>query len=331
MNSDDSIAYRSFPLIIEPTSHKYGKDFTSILSHYQNDLRKQLQYHGALLFRGIGLNSIPDFERFVDALFVGSQSLAYAGGASIRHRVIEGVYSSTEYPSFIPLRCHNEMSYLKEIPHYICFYCHTAPKEGGETPIADCRRVLRSLDPELRRRFEEKGICYKRHLASRSRTLFSFHHKFRQTWQDAFETDDMGTVESHCREQGLSTRWDWFGGLTLLNTLPAVRRHPETGEDIWCNQAHIFKVVPENVGWLLSLSSRVIDILVGKGNKALDSSFGDGTPLTRREIRAILQAFEENTIRYSWQNGDVLVLDNYLVAHGRMPFKGPRKILVVMR
>ncbi|MDA2921410.1 TauD/TfdA family dioxygenase, partial [Desulfobacterota bacterium AH_259_B03_O07] len=32
-----------------------------------------------------------------------------------------------------------------------------------------------------------------------------------------------------------------------------------------------------------------------------------------------------------WQKGDVMVLDNYLVAHGRRPFKGPRKILVAMR
>lgn len=331
MTSVHSISHHSFPLIIEPKSQKDSNDAISLLSQYYDDLKKQLQYHGALLFRGFRFDSIPDFERFVDAFFVGSKSLGYAGGISIRRKVIEGVYTSTEYPSYIPLRCHNEMSYLEEIPHYICFYCHTAAKEGGETPIADCRRVLRSLDPELRRRFEEKGISYKRHLASRARTLFSFHHRFRQTWQDAFETDDMETVESHCREHGLSMKWDWFGGLTLSNTLPAVRRHPETEEEVWCNQAHLFKIVPENVGWLLCLTSRVVDLVVGRANRALDSSFGDGTHISRSDIRAILQAFEENTVRCSWHKGDVLVLDNYLVAHGRMPFKGPRKILVAMR
>ena len=149
--------------------------------------------------------------------------------------------------------------------------------------------------------------------------------------KDTFETDDRDTVESHCRAQGLSLVWDRFGGLSLLNTLPAVRKHPKTGEEVLFNQAHIFKVVPENVDWIISLLSKIVDLLFAKGSRALDSSFGDGTPLSRREIRAILQAFEDNKVRFSWQKGDVMVLDNYLVAHGRMPFRGRSKIFVAMR
>jgi len=110
-----------------------------------------------------------------------------------------------------------------------------------------------------------------------------------------------------------------------------MRKHPETGEDVYCNQAHIYKLVPETIGWILSLTSRIFDITVGRGNRYLDSSYGDGTPLSRSDIRAILHAFRDNTVILPWQKGDVMVLDNYLVAHGRMPFKGPRKILAAMR
>ncbi|MDA2920484.1 TauD/TfdA family dioxygenase [Desulfobacterota bacterium AH_259_B03_O07] len=331
MASVETLSYRSLPLIVEPTTHQGSNDFNTLFKKYRKHLKQQLQHHGALLFRGFRLQLISDFEQFVDAFFTGSQSLSYTGGFSKRDRVTEGVYTSTEFPSYIPIQCHNEMAYFKEIPRYICFFCHTAPKKGGETPIADCRRVLRSLDPELRSRFEKKGISYKRHLTSGSITIYSFRQRFRQTWQDAFETDDRETVESHCRAQGLSIRWDRFGGLLLINTLPATRKHPETGEKVWCNQAHIFKLVPENVGWILSVTARIIDLLVGKGSRAHDSFFGDGTPLSRSDIRAILQAFRDNTVIFPWQKGDVMVLDNYLVAHGRMPFKGPRKIFVAMR
>ena len=33
---------------------------------------------------------------------------------------------------------------------------------------------------------------------------------------------------------------------------------------------------------------------------------------------------------FRWQRGDLLLLDNYLVTHGRMPFRGERKILVAI-
>ncbi len=39
---------------------------------------------------------------------------------------------------------------------------------------------------------------------------------------------------------------------------------------------------------------------------------------------------QEETVPHRWQRGDVLVLDNLLAAHGRMPFSGARKIALAM-
>ena len=38
----------------------------------------------------------------------------------------------------------------------------------------------------------------------------------------------------------------------------------------------------------------------------------------------------EQAVAFPWERGDILMLDNMLVAHGRKPFTGPRKILVGM-
>jgi len=45
------------------------------------------------------------------------------------------------------------------------------------------------------------------------------------------------------------------------------------------------------------------------------------------EIRDVYRC---HAVQFPWQNGDVMMLDNMLVAHGRTPFKGARKILVAM-
>ena len=48
------------------------------------------------------------------------------------------------------------------------------------------------------------------------------------------------------------------------------------------------------------------------------------------EMRDILQAYDQVETTFAWQEGDILVLDNMLVAHARCPFGGAREIYVAM-
>jgi CheY-like chemotaxis protein len=55
-----------------------------------------------------------------------------------------------------------------------------------------------------------------------------------------------------------------------------------------------------------------------------------GSPIEAQVIEELRQAYSEETITFPWQQGDILMLDNMLVAHGRAPYAGDRKILVSM-
>jgi alpha-ketoglutarate-dependent taurine dioxygenase len=59
-------------------------------------------------------------------------------------------------------------------------------------------------------------------------------------------------------------------------------------------------------------------------------TFGDGTAIPDDLVRYLASNFEARAVRFLWQPGDILMLDNMLVAHGRDQFVGPRQILVAM-
>ncbi|MEL6485978.1 MAG: TauD/TfdA family dioxygenase, partial [Pseudomonadota bacterium] len=40
-----------------------------------------------------------------------------------------------------------------------------------------------------------------------------------------------------------------------------------------------------------------------------------------------IEAAEELTVDCTWQAGDVALVDNYTVMHGRRPFEGKRRVL----
>ena len=60
------------------------------------------------------------------------------------------------------------------------------------------------------------------------------------------------------------------------------------------------------------------------------ASFGDGSSIPETMLDAVRAGFSSLTVAFPWQQGDLLIIDNRLCAHGRAPFQGPRKVLVAM-
>ena len=58
--------------------------------------------------------------------------------------------------------------------------------------------------------------------------------------------------------------------------------------------------------------------------------YGDFSPLEQEVVDVISELYESCAVRFDWQPGDVVMLDNMLAAHARDPFEGKRKISVAM-
>lgn len=92
------------------------------------------------------------------------------------------------------------------MPRIVGFHCRVPAAKGGQTPLADSRRVLARLPAALVARFEARdGVRYINNLPDR--------FGVRKSWQAQFQTDDLAAVEKILRAEGYAFEWRKGGGL----------------------------------------------------------------------------------------------------------------------
>lgn len=268
---------------------------------------------GGVLFRGFSVASPLDFKRF--AASFGAPLASYEFGSTPRSKVFAGVYSSTEYPAHQSIPLHNEQSYTRCWPSRIWFHCMRPALSGGETPIADSRLVFQRIERSIRETFMTRELLYVRNYSS----------ALDVPWQQVFNTEDRNRVEQYCVSQGIEWEWKADGELQTRQRCQAAVQHPLTGEWVWFNQAHLFHLSAVEP----ALRRTLVDS-VGEANVPRNVYFGDGSPIPDAALAHIRDAYAQSAIAFPWQTGDVVMLDNLLVAHGRTPFSGDRKVIVAM-
>lgn len=311
---------RSVPFVVEYLSDN-GRPEAGLLTAWYNDnsdfIEQKLLEHGAILFRGFDVNTPGSFARLTRSIAPGLADCLDDNGP--RTKITSGIYTSTEYPAEYQLSMHSEYAYSHKFPARLYFCCVVEPGQGGATPLADNRRILKKLDPAIVEEFKTKRIKYVRNLHASS--------GFGLSWQKAFQTTDRSVVEKYCQDMSIDYEWKADGGLRLENTFDSVITHPRTGEEVWFNQAPQFHPSDYPKHIFESLLNSYRD---NEHELPQTSFFGDDTPIDVDALKHIRETmFSEATVN-PWRQGDVVMIDNVLVCHGRMPYSGPRKILLAM-
>jgi len=301
---------QSLPLVIEPDSAEI--DLADWSMSHRDFIETHLLKHGALLFRGFNLNSAVDFEKVANAI---QPNLFGDYGDLPREGVSGHVYGSTPYPADKTILFHNESSHLHRLPLKIWFFCIQPAQQGGETPILDCRQVYQQLNPKLREKFEQKQLMYVR----------NYTEGLDVSWQDFFHTTNKAEVEHYCRQADMEFEWLENNGLKTRKIRPAVAKHPKTGELVFFNQLQL-----HHISCLDSAVRQSLLSLFGEDKLPRHVYYGDGTPIEESVMEEIEAIYQDSQISFSWQKGDLLMLDNMLTAHSRNPYVGSRKIVVAM-
>ncbi len=304
---------KPLPYLVEATVD--GINLGEWAKNNKEFLNNALWQHKALLFRGFNVRSPEAFEDFVLAAS-DSGLLEYVDRTTPRHS--EGgksdrVYISTIYPSEQRIHQHNEGTYWTTWARKIFFCCLIAPDSGGATPITDTTKVFDQINPDIRQRFIDKKWMLVR----------NYNDGFGLPWQEVFQTEDQDEVEAYCDSHAI--RYEWKGGdrLRTYSVRPAVYMLPNTGERVWFNHAAFYHYT--------SLDPAVRDALMGEYSQEelpYNTFYGDGTPIAPEDVEHIREVIEKETLAFPWQPGDVTMLDNMAIAHGREPYQGNRKVIV---
>lgn len=298
----------SLPLVISPEARE--PELAPLAQTQKHDIEAALRIHGALLFRGFDVASPERFEQVAAAL-CGSLL-----AKNTEHVPIQGhVQTPVTYSAKHKLLWHHENSFKWVWPRKLLFGCDTPATSGGESLLVDARKVFQTLDTELRDEWLQKKIMYVRNFAS----------GIGLSWQQVFDTTDPRVVEKLCAEEKIEIHWPSNDQLTTRSVRPAAIRHPHTGEWCWTNQVSHWHISCLDPRTRTSLAS-----LMAEHDFPRNCYFGDGSKIPGADIQKVLEVYRALEVPVRLERGDVLLIDNVLVAHARNPYVGTRKIFVAL-
>ncbi|MEM6585885.1 MAG: TauD/TfdA family dioxygenase [Pseudomonadota bacterium] len=294
-----------FPAIIAG-----GGDLASFLKTNKPAVDAALDDAGALLFRGF---DVPDAHAFDAAIEgYGEPGFTYEDSLSnaVRTNVTPRVFTANEAPPSTEIFLHHEMAQTPIYPSKLFFYCEIAEMSGGATPLCRSDWVMDRLAksaPDFVARLEAEGVRYTNVMPG-SDDAGSGQGR---SWRSTLSVETKEAAEKRLRNLGYTWEWREDGSVRVTTAaLPAVR-DLGGGRKTFFNQ-----LIAAFRGWSDSRNSADRSI-----------TFGRGDPITGEAMAPAIAAADDLTVDCAWQAGDVALVDNFTVMHGRRPYEGKRRVL----
>ncbi|GAA5233983.1 hypothetical protein FOZ76_26965 [Verticiella sediminum] len=310
------------PLFIERVDPRLAnaEDFHAWLAATRPTIDRLIVDHGGIVLRGFPVRDTPDFVRLTGE-FPQFQS-GYAGGRAPRSAIKGHVMESTRLAPSVHLILHSEMAYVRDYPRRIAFYSRVTAPVGGETTIGDMRDLVAAMPAALVEKLQRHGTRMASNYGPRAVSMdATYAHMDLRGWNQAFYTEDPAEVERICAAKGLEPIWNADGSLTVLTPLEPLVEHPITGQRLFRSVIHV-PPQAENAELTRELRSRQ--------QYPTGATLGNGEPLSEDELQTLRTLCRERGAAWPWQDGDVMILDNLQVWHGRNPYEGAREVQVAL-
>ena len=280
---------------------------------WKKKYKQILEKKGAILFRGFKVSNIDEFNSVVKS--VHKKVLNYEEASTPRSKIKGKVYTSTQISPQVEIPIHNEMSYAEKFPQNLWFYSNKVAKRGGQTTIANSKKIYDEIDSKIKKDFEKNKIMYIRR----------YGYGLDLTWSKTFNTTNKKKVSDYCKKNKIKFKWESKDKLVTWKINNFSIFNSKIKFKVWFNQAHLFH--KSNYDKKTTL---LFNKVIGKNNFPRDTKFGNGKDIPLSHLKKIRNVLEKNSVNINWKKNDILILNNLLISHGRRKYAGKRKVYVVM-
>jgi alpha-ketoglutarate-dependent taurine dioxygenase len=296
----------TFPAIIRSS----GQSLDQYITENKEEIDARLAETGAVLFRGFDINTPEILDTVIEAY--GEEGFTYKKSLSnaVRVNLTPRVFTANEAPADVEIFLHHEMAQTPLYPSKLFFACMIAPETGGATPL--CRsdillEKLREAEPQLVTDFEEKGVKYTNVMPAQNDETSGQG----RSWKSTLSAETKEGAEQRLSELGYN--WDWLETGALKVTTPRL----DAIRSIGTNETSFFnQLIAAFRGWKDA-----------RNDPSKSVTFGDGSPIDVPALTTAIRLADELSYDLKWQAGDVALIDNFRVMHGRRPYSGQRRVI----
>jgi hypothetical protein len=271
----------------ESTAHDV--DLHELARQTQDLVDAELTQHGVMLFRNMPIDSAKQFSQFWESI---TWDYFRRIDPFYDRRQVEGIHLAPRaFPDRV-VASHNEQAYNPKSPEKVLFYVLEPAAEGGETILLRNHELTTKIDPWIIDLIKNDGYVSYYHWILYDRNETDDMDKQAKSWQHKTGTEDRDEairilLDRGFEESGISI--DEEGTMRLVNN--HTNFYSDNGQDLW-------------------LASLTLDVAKRPN--------GEGLPF---ELYRSLEIAEWNSnYAFKLQKGDLLFLDNFHVAHGRLPY-----------
>jgi alpha-ketoglutarate-dependent taurine dioxygenase len=358
------------PLVIEAASSSGLEFLKEFLAAHSSGIRDDIYKHGAVLLRGFKIRSAGDFEEVLSAIQGFRPMNGYFMSEKGRDPVKGTAYvfdTSTFFISGGDFRfggVHSENYYSPDVPQFQCFCCLKRPWIGGETALFHMANAYRQLRDRLSAKIEREPFVasviplpsvadryqlpeneIERFLSENNVELVEWGgdkamlnykpsvlchpHTGQPSLQINLSQELKGLeYEQHFMPSYSGRKWAihrlaWkqervLKVLTYLVHIPRAMRHPSM----------FVQFVLDPIKRRLFARSRKRTTVVKPGSMPKVPRIAQR--LDHEDQRLLGRAVFDHSSVFTWQAGDILIVDNLQMHHAGMPGFGPRNIKVIM-